>query len=87
MVNKKGQVGAIWGIMLFLFIMTVALTLMPSMREIITGSRTELSCGSNDLTTGGAFACIFVDILQALFFIALLLGALALLTSNTSVGV
>lgn len=85
--KSKSQVGAIWGIMLFLFIMTVALTLMPSMREIITGSRTNLSCGSNDLTTGEAFACVFIDILQALFFIALLLGALALVVSNSSTGV
>jgi len=85
--NNKGQVGIIWGIMIFLFIMVLALTLQPSMRSIITGARTDLSCGTDDLTTGEAFSCVFIDVLQFVFLIVLLMGGLALVISNLNAGV
>jgi len=73
--NNKRGVTIIFGIMMFLFAVLIALAIVSPLKEITDDMRdsTHLNCDADNITTGVAISCITIDLLLPLF-IATILG-------------
>lgn len=73
--NKRGQ-AIIVSIMLFVIAFVAVVVLMRPLFDIVDDARgpTQMNCVANNLTTGTAASCIFVDLTPA-FFLAIVLAA------------
>lgn len=85
--NRKGM-GAILGIMMFMFSFIIAVIISPALRDLIIEARDSdhLSCGEEGATTGQSITCIFVDIILPLFIGTIIFAGLATITNKYSGG-
>lgn len=74
--NKKGQIAAILGVMIFVFTFIVATIVADPIKEIVDINRDSehLDCEADNLTTGTAATCVVVDLVLP-FFISIVIGS------------
>lgn len=79
--NNKGQ-ALLVGIMIFFMGVVTAIFLIEPLQDMITDSRTVMSCGTSNLTTGVAATCLIVDLYLPYFIGVVLFAAGGLIIYN-----
>ena len=73
MIGRSGQAMLV-GLMMFVITFIAATMVIPVLFDIVDLTRDDLHCDLDNLTTGTAATCVFVDITPA-FFLAIIIAA------------
>ncbi len=83
--NTRGQ-AMLLGIMVFVISFIASVMLMPTLFEIVDVARTDLHCELDNLTTGTAATCVWVDIVPAFFLMIVISAGAGFVTSRLTGG-
>ena len=83
--NIRGQAMLV-GLMMFVFTFIAATMMMPTFFEIVDISRSDLGCEYDNLTTGTAATCVWIDITPAFFIAVVMASGAGFVTSKITGG-
>jgi len=83
--NKNGQAMLV-GLMMFVITFIAATMVMPSLFDIVDDARADLGCELNNLTTGKASTCVWVDLSPAIFLAVVIASGASFITSRVTGG-
>lgn len=83
--NIRGQ-AMILGVMIFVMTFIASVMLMPVLFDIVDLSRSDLGCEYDNLTTGNAATCVWVDIVPAFFLAVVMASGASFITSKIAGG-
>ena len=86
MIGKKGQTAMLVGLMMFAMTFIASVMLMPVLFDIVDLSRSDLGCELDNLTTGTAATCVFIDITPAFFLAVVMASGASFITSRVTGG-
>ena len=83
--NIRGQ-AMILGVMVFVMTFIASVMLMPVLFDIVDLSRSDLGCELDNLTTGNAATCVWIDIVPAFFLAVVMASGASSITSRVTGG-
>jgi len=74
------------GLMIFVITFIAATMMMPVFFDIVDIARDDLHCELDNLTTGTAATCVFIDITPAFFLAVVIAAGASFITSRVTGG-
>ena len=74
------------GLMIFVITFIAATMMMPVFFDIVDIARDDLHCELDNLTTGTAATCVFIDITPAFFLAVVIAAGASFITSRITGG-
>ena len=83
--NTRGQAMLV-GLMMFVITFVAATMVMPVLFDVVDISRTDLGCEYDNLTTGNAATCVFINLTPAFFLAVVIASGASFITSRITGG-